>query len=188
MRSKLLLMLAILATGACRDGATTPSPTDLMQEMAADQIMYDVRHNMTSDGIRRAILHGDTAYLRDGGAKIDIVGVRMTFFDENGRESGDLTSRNGTYELRAGNMVTEGEVVLRTWAEGGERRSIETEQLHFDVNGDRLWSDVPVVMREGNQVIRGTSFTSDGRFQNVRVTRAQTEGTPGGSPEGVISF
>jgi LPS export ABC transporter protein LptC len=182
------LILALVVAGACRDGATTPSAAAAEQELAADQIMYDVRHNMTNAGIRRAVLHGDTAFLRDGGAKIDIVGVRMHFFDENGRESGDLTSRTGTYQLRAGNMVAEGGAVLRTFGAQGEQRSIETEQLHFDVNGDRLWSDVPVVMREGTQIVRGTSFTSDGRFQNVRVTRAQTQGTPSESRPGGISF
>jgi LPS export ABC transporter protein LptC len=130
---------------------------------------------MTSEGVRRGLLHGDTAYLRDGGATIDIVGLRMQFFNDGGNETGDLTSETGTYQVRIGNMVAEGNVVLRTLGEDGQPRSIETEQLHFDVNGDRLWSDRPVVMREAGRVIRGTSFNSDGRFQNVRVVRAQTD-------------
>jgi LPS export ABC transporter protein LptC len=176
MRSKFVLPL-LLVIAACQDGATTPSPADLVADMPADQIMYGVEHRMTSEGVRRAVLHGDTAYVHQGGSRFDLVGVRMVFFDETGRETGNLTSKTGTYELRAGSMLAEGEVVLRTQGENGER-TLETEQLHFSVNGDRLWSDQPVVMREGGRIVHGTSFESDGRFQNLTVARARTEGRP----------
>jgi LPS export ABC transporter protein LptC len=187
MRTKLLLFLTFLAAAGCRDGATTPSPAETTQEMVADQVMEGVTHNMTSEGIRRAIMYGDTAYVHQGGSKIDIVGVRMVFYDQNGRETGNLTSHTGTYQLRAGNMVAEGNVVLRTEGENGER-VLETEKLHFDVNGDRLWSDEAVTMREGGRVMQGTSFQSDGQFRNLTVSRAQTSGAPLNTGDGGISF
>lgn len=177
MRSKFLLSLVLLMAAGCQDGATTPSPADQPTDMPADQIMYGVEHRMTSEGVRRAVLYGDTAYVHQSGSRFDIVGVRMVFFDEAGRETGNLTSKTGTYELRAGSMLAEGDVVLHTQGESGER-TLETEQLHFSVNGDRLWSDKAVVMREGGRIVHGTSFESDGRFQNVTVVRARTEGRP----------
>jgi LPS export ABC transporter protein LptC len=187
MRSQFCWILVALALSACGQGATTPSAADTPEEMRADQIMYGVEHRMTSSGIRRAVMYGDTAYVQQGGGTIDIVGVRMVFFDENGRETGDLTSSTGSYQLRAGNMVADGNVVLRTRGDGGGRE-LETEQLHFDVNGDRLWSDKPVVMREGGREVRGTSFQSDGRFQNVTVARARTSGAPLNTGQSGISF
>lgn len=181
------LLILALSAAACGQGATTPSAAEVPAEMAADQIMYGVEHSMTNGGIRRAFLVGDTAYVQQGGSHFDMVGVRVTFFDENGRQTGELTSRTGTYQLRAGTMVAEGDVVLRTQGEQGER-VLQTETLHFDVNGDRLWSEVPVTMREGGRTVRGTSFTSDGRFQNVTVTRAQTEGAVQEPSGGGIRF
>ncbi|CAN5858178.1 hypothetical protein BH23GEM3_BH23GEM3_08640 [soil metagenome] len=172
---------------ACGTDATTPTTSDAAENLAADQIIYGLQHVMTKDGVRQALLEGDTAYLRQIGEQIDLIGVRLTFFDENGRQSGTLTSNTGTYDLRGSSMVAEGNAVLRTDGEQGER-VIETEKLHFDVQGDRLWSDEPVVMREGGSVVRGTSFRSDARFQNVTVTRAQTSGTAPPSREGGISF
>jgi LPS export ABC transporter protein LptC len=176
MRSHVLSLTLLLALAGCGSGATTPSTSAVPDSLPTDQIIYGLQHVMTKEGVRQAILYGDTAYLKQAGDQIDLVGVRLTFFDENGRESGDLRSETGTYDVRAGSMVAEGNAVLRTDGEGGER-VLETEKLHFDVTGDRLWSDVPVVMREGGNVIRGTSFRSDARFQNVTVTRAQTSGT-----------
>lgn len=178
----------MLALAACQDGATTPSPAAMLQEMPADQVMFGVEHNMTTQGIRRAVLHGDTAFVHQGGSRIDVVGVRMVFFDENGRQTGTLTSNTGTYQLRAGSMVAHGNAVLRTEGDDGTERTIETEELHFDVRGDRLWSEQPTVMREGGRILRGTSFESDGRFQNVTVRRAETDGEPLNRPGGEITF
>jgi len=187
MKFPLFLLLVLAAAGGCRNGATTPTAADGTQEMPADQVMFGVEHNMTTDGIRSAVLHGDTAYVHQGGSRIDVVGVRMVFFDDNGRETGTLTSNTGTYQLRAGSMVAEGNAVLKTKADGTER-TIETEQLHFDVKGDRLWSDQAVTMREGGRILRGNSFQSDGRFQNLTVSQAQTAGEPINSRGGGISF
>lgn len=180
MRSNRLLPLLVLLLTACGSGATTPSATDAAAELPADQVMFGLRHVMSSEGIRRALLVGDTAYFHQAGDRIDLVGVRVSFFDENGRQSGELTARTGSYERRVGTMVAEGDVVLRTEGDEGER-VLETEKLHFDVHGDRLWSDQPVVLREGGRTVHGTSFTSDGRFQNVRVQNARaSENRPGG--------
>jgi len=184
---KLLFLAAVFGLAACQDGATTPTAAEETPEMRADQIMYGVEHRMTAEGIRRAVMFGDTAYVQQGGGQIDVVGVRMVFYDENGKETGDLTSETGTYQLRAGTMVAEGSVVLRTDGDG-MRRVLETEKLHFDVNGDRLWSDAAVTMREGGRTIQGTSFQSDGRFQNVTIQRAATSGAPLNTPDGGITF
>lgn len=181
------MTVLVVATAACQSSATSPTPDGFSAEMAADQIMYGVEHRMTASGIRRAVLFGDTAYVQQGGGQIDVVGVRMVFYDENGRETGNLTSETGKYQLRAGSMIAEGNVVLRTQGEETER-VLETEQLHFDVNGDRLWSDREVAMREGGRTIRGTSFQSDGQFRNVTIQRAQTSGAPLNSPDGGITF
>lgn len=187
MRSKSLFVFVLMILAACGNDATTPSASDAPENLAADQIIYGLQHVMTKEGVRQAVLEGDTAYLRQAGGQIDLVGVRLTFSDENGRESGTLTSNTGTYDLRGSSMVAERNVVLRTHGEQGER-VLETEKLHFDVQGDRLWSDEPVVMRDGGTVVRGTSFQSDARFQNVTVTRAQTSGAAPQSREGGISF
>jgi len=186
MRS-IFIAAALVGLLGCQDGATTPTSAEETPEMQADQIMYGVEHRMTSEGIRRAVMFGDTAYMQQGGGQIDVVGVRMVFYDENGRQTGNLTSGTGTFQTRGGSMVAEGDVVLRTEGDGTER-ILETQKLHFDVNGDRLWSDVDVTMREGGRTIRGTSFTSDGRFENVTIQRAATSGAPINRPDGGISF
>ncbi|HEV2734596.1 MAG TPA: hypothetical protein VGV85_07145, partial [Longimicrobiaceae bacterium] len=49
-----------------------------------------------------------------------------------------------------------------------------SEELNYDVAGNRIWSPRPTVMKEnGREVGRGTSFESDAKFQNLTVRNAQ---------------
>ena len=49
-------------------------------------------------------------------------------------------------------------------------RVIETSELFYDPNRDRIWSDSTTVQTLANgQVARGTAFESDLEFRNVRI-------------------
>jgi LPS export ABC transporter protein LptC len=174
-RPLLALGAALAVLAAACDGATTPGAGDL-GEMPADQIAIDVRHVMTEEGVRKAVLHADTAYLYQGTSEADMTGVRLRFFDEAGREAGELTSRTGNFDMRGNRMVARGDVVLVIRDERGEPRRIETEELHYDIPADRIWSDVETSMYHQGRTLRGTSFESDIQFQNVRIREARTEG------------
>ena len=173
---KRALLLLVLAA-ACSGEATTPGRTETAAALPADNVMYGVEHAMTAGGVRKAVLFGDSAYVRQSESEIDVMGVRLTFYDENGAKSGDLTSRTGDYNMDSESMVARGNVVLNLVSRNGEpARRIESEELNFDLKGDQIWSDQPTVMRQGASVTRGTSFKSDTRFQNLSIANARTEG------------
>ncbi len=176
MQSRILLFLALLiGIAGCRDGTTAPPLAEDQAELPADQIIYDLEHKMTTEGVRKAELVGDSAYLFQSGRNMDLMGVQLSFYNENGRQTGILTSQTGNYDAQAGHMVARGNVVLVTLDTDGERR-LETEELFYDLHGDRMWSDKPVVMREAGTTMYGTSFQADARFQNRTITGARTAG------------
>lgn len=176
-----VLLASIVA--ACGGESTAPGATVGDVDLPADQIAYELQHVMTDKGVRKADLRADTAYFKESDSRVQLVGVELDFFDENGVQSGHLTSRTGDYDRRFGAMTARGAVVLTIQKDGGNRR-IETEELHYDLSGDRIWSEKPTVSREGNTVYRGSSFTSDAKFQNVKVQGATTTGgIPTGSSE-----
>ena len=178
MRRRTLTIL-LLTLAACGQDATTPPAGAEMAEMSADQVMFGLDHKMTREGLQVALLNADTAYLHEEGRRFDLVGVRLDFFNANGSPSGHLTSRTGEYRQQEQEFVARGDVVLITQTPEGERR-LETDELFYNVRGDRLWSVEPFVMTEQGRVTRGASFESDGRFNTWSVTGAQTEG---GLPE-----
>lgn len=172
---RLLALIAALGVAACDSSSTTPSAVVSTAELPADDVIYGVSHVMTRSGIRSAVLDGDTAYLHENGQRLDLKGVKLKFFAENGRETGTLTSKTGEYNVRDGVFVARGNVVLDTQGPEGTRH-LETEELHYTVNSDQLWSDVPFVLQENGRTTRGSSFRSDAKFQKWSVEGASTSG------------
>lgn len=184
MKTRLSALLAtlVLATAACQQKSTTPTATTAAGEMAADQIIYGLQHTMTTNGVRTAVLHGDTALVQQDGRRFDLTGVRLEFFDSLGHVSGNLTSESGEYRVDTGDFTARGSVVLVTKGADGQRR-LTTEELRFEPNRDQVWSPVPFVLTQNGQTTRGKSFRSDTRFRNLTVEKAQ-----GAVPGGAITF
>ena len=180
----LLAGLALLAVAACGQTSTTPMVESEAFDLRGDQMLLDIEQILTSSGIRTAVLRSDTAFIYDEDRRVDLSVVRITFHDESGAEAGHLTSRKGEYHIDTGAFTALEDVVLITEGANGERH-LETEQLHYDVRGDRISTTAPFILREAGRVSRGTSFRSNSAFTIWEVTGAETQGSVAG--EG-ISF
>jgi LPS export ABC transporter protein LptC len=172
------LVLSALLLGGCGDDATTPSATADSETLPTNDVIYGVHQVMTKNGVRTGVVDSDTAYMRNS-QTFDLRVVHITFFNDNGTESGTLTAKTGEYSGGSGSFVARGDAVLIT--KGPDPRRIESEELHYDVKSDLLWTEKPFVMYQGSQVTRGKSFRSDSKFQAFTVTGASTTG---GLPKG----
>jgi len=170
-----ILVVTALTLSGCGSESTTPGTVTNVADLPADNIIHGLIHRMTKDGIRTGELRGDTAFLFEADRRLDLQGVNLTFYGDNGQQTGTLTSETGEYRMGTGSFVARGSVVLITESPTGTRR-VETEELHYDVPGDELWSDVAFVMTESGRVTRGTSFRSDANFERWSVTDARTSG------------
>lgn len=167
--------LALVVVG-CGAGGQDPIAGEEYLKMPADQVMFDVEHHITKDGVRQALLEADTAYLYEDSARVEVRRVHLTLFNEKGEQTAELTSLGGVLNTRTQAMVARGNVVLVTRTRD---RRIETQELHYDPPGDRIWSDVATTLTEGGTVVRGTGFTSDGQLRNLQVRQ------PTGKVEGL---
>ncbi len=174
MRRIATVVLVTLLSAGCRQDSVAPSAAD-SADMPADQIVIGIEHVMTENGVKQAVLHGDTAYLHESDERWDLIGVRSEFFDETGRQSGHLTSETGEYNSRTGDFVARGNVVLVTEDDDGTRE-IRTEELFYELASDRLWSEVPVVITEGGRTTRGSSFRYNAVTETWTIADAQTSG------------
>jgi LPS export ABC transporter protein LptC len=166
---RFFLLTSAVLLGACSK-AQTPTGEDF-QSISADMIMVGMTQNMTADGLRRARLQGDSAFVFEDSAKVKVKGVNLTIFNEQGLESARLTSRFGDFNTQNQGMIARGTVVLVTT--GATPRRIETEELHYDPETHKLWSTVKTLMVEGGSRITGDGFTADDKFENVSVTHPQ---------------
>lgn len=178
-------LLAALVTAACgEEQAPEPSGPDF-GELEADQVMVDVEHYMTREGVRRAHLTADTVYLLDEGSTAHLRHFTVDFFGEQGERTSVLRAVDGLYEMRAGDMRAREDVRV---VDAAESQRLRTEELIYDAETDRLRSEDDFVLLRGRDTIRGTGFVTDPGLDSLRTRRPSmvsppAEGTPGAPPD-----
>lgn len=166
----LLRLLALLLVAACGRSSADPMVAEF-DSLPADQVMTAMEFNATSEGIRSAKLLADTAFMYDDSSVSHLRGVELDMFDAAGAGTAHLTSTAGTFNSQTQAMTATGDVVLLVLNDG---RRIETEELHYDPETRRLWSDVQTRMTEADgNVTTAASFTADDQFRNIQFQNAR---------------
>lgn len=169
-----LPLLAAIALGCSEDG-TPPSAVAVAD--TADQVFFGLRHHLTLDGMLRAELEADTAYFYQVPQRADLRGVHVIFYSPQGERTSDLTSRDGTYDWRSGNMEARGNVVAVT----PDGRCLTTSLLRYDRPTNKISGPSDFVFDGPDRHLEGESFTSDPDFRNVATTRPRRGGVGQGS-------
>ncbi len=171
MRTRLAPILVAVAlpllVGGCEEPVDTPLAPPELLELGADFVQYGMTTFLSSSGVREGRVEADTAYAFTDSSKVVLQGMRLIFYDENGGPRATVTALGGELDERTDAMIARGDVVLRVHGDG---RVIETSELFYDPNRDRIWSDSTTVQTlASGQVTRGTAFESDLEFRNVRI-------------------
>ena len=170
-----MAMAALAAAAAACEGAPASSGP-VAADADATQRTYGMNLKLTENGVLKADVYGDTAFTRPNTDVTEIRGVKLTFYDQQGKKPGTLTSKTGEYDAGTGIMVARGNVVLITHNEKGEKRTIRSEELHYDQRGDRVWSERETFVEEATQTFVSQGFTSDTRFTNIQGRNAKSTG------------
>ncbi len=163
------MRLAVLGTvlgglllAACGEQTPPPTLSDAGLFLDADGIVMGGDHHFTKEGVRTAFLVFDTAYQWRDSTNISLRGVNLTVYEEGlGTERARVTSRSGTMDSRGERLTARGDVVLIVPA---DNRRITTQELHYDPQAGRIWSDSAFVMEHGGRTTRGRAFRTDTDF------------------------
>lgn len=96
-------------------------------------------------------------------------GARIEFFDDGGAVSSTLDSRYGVRYEEDDRVLLRDSVVWRSV--GGDR--LDTEELHWDPVGQKIYSDRFVRLRQADKEITGVGFESNQDFSRARVLAVQ---------------
>jgi LPS export ABC transporter protein LptC len=127
--------------------------------------MFGVRLVLSDHGVQRALMEADTAFTYEDNSHTELRTVRSTFFTETGVKNATLTSRQGTYNVRTGNMEARGNVVVIS--EDGRR--LETPQLRYDPGRNEISGDSAFVLTRPGDVLEGTGFVTDPNLTRINV-------------------
>ena len=138
----------------------------------ADQILINMTHFVTIDGVQRAKVTADTAYFYSPTQSAELRKVHITFYDPQGNVTTNLTCRDGTYRWQSGDMEGRGNVRAVTT----DGRTLRTEVLRYSQTRNEVSSDRQFVFDGPNRHIEGQGFTSDPEFRNVTAKRPKGTG------------
>ena len=128
-------LLGAWALSAC-DTGIKPTAT-ISAADSADQVLDSMSHYMTSGGVMRAHVLADTAYFYSPSQTAELRQVHITFYDTRGAQTSTLTSREGTYHWRTGDMEARGSVVVvRT-----DGATLRTEVIRYSQAKNQVSSD-----------------------------------------------
>ena len=158
----------LLALAACQDQGATPPVAVRTAPDTADQTLFGVRVVMADRGVQRALLEADTAFTYEDNTRFELRTVRSTFFTETGVKDATLTSREGTYNVRSGNMEARGNVIVIS--EDGRR--LETPQLRYDPGRNEISGDSAFVLTRPDDILTGIGFITDPDLTRIRIIKA----------------
>lgn len=159
----------VLAVSACRHAKTPVLAAHDALADSADQIMFKAVANLTDRGVLKGQMRCDTGYFFDDNTRLVGRTVQVTFFTVTGARNGVLTSREGTYSERSGNMIAHGNVVVIS--EDG--RHLTTPYLTFTQTTNQIASDSVFTLTDSTgRRLDGIGFISDPDMDHMRCLRA----------------
>lgn len=160
-------VLAAAALVACKsERAPTVVAASALPD-SAEQVMFRLRHQLTTGGVRRANLLADTAFFYDDGNRIQMRRVRVVFFTAAGDSSSVLTARNGRYDVRLQRVEGRGDVVVTTT----DGKRLTSPQLVYDRVLNQITSDTAFTFTEPGRTLSGIGLRADPQLRNVQVLR-----------------
>src|SRR5882762_5425987 len=164
-----ILFNAVLAS--CKSGTPVTATQAVLD--SADQVLIGMTHYVTESGVLRARVRSDTAYFFSNTQRAELRNVHVTFYDQTGRPTSTLTSREGTNHWRTGDMEARGNVVV---VRDKDAATMKTEVMYYNQVRNEVSSDNRFVWDEPGRHVEGDGFTSDPEFKKITAQRPHGTG------------
>lgn len=164
-------LCSMLLGVACK--SSTPVTATQVVLDSADQVLLGMNHYVTDGGVLRAQVRADTAYFFSNSQRAELRNVHVTFYDETGKPTSTLTSKEGTHHWRTGDMEARGNVVVVRDKDGGTMR---TEVMDYNQVRNQVSSDKDFDFLAPDRHIQGRGFTSDPEFKKITATSPRGTG------------
>ena len=128
--------------------------------------MINMENVITVEGVREGEIYADTAYFWNDSTFYLLKNPVLVLFNEMGAQKARVVSKEGIMNMTTDELTARGNVVL-TVQEGARR--VESQELNYEPNGDRIWSDSLTTMFEEGVVLEGLGFASDLDFRIMTV-------------------
>ena len=157
---------------ACAD-RKAPEPSDVDPYLDAPlHLSHDITVKFYDSADVRAVLDAGIAYVYENRKETSMGGgVKVVFFDRRtGMAAATLTSDSAIIDDRSRDMVAIGNVVVIS---DSSQTTLNTEQLIWDQETEKIKTDEDVVIRTPTEVIEGTGLVSDQYLTAYRIFKVR---------------
>jgi len=161
---------------ACGGSGEPPIAANLPD--SADQVAWDVVHQITVDGILRVKLYSDTVFFYQASQSADLRGVTVEFYSAEGKLSSTVRSREGTYEWRTQAMEARGDVV----GTSPDGRRLDTSILRYDRVKDQVSGPNAFMIDGPDSHLEGDGFTANPDLTEIVAVRPRSGRAEANSP------
>ena len=147
---------------SCSNNQEEPSGPRSEIEGLPDQESWNSNILITRDGRRIASYNSkNETVLKDS--------IHIDFYDQEGNHNSVLTAKEGLVYNQNNNMVAFGNVIVVS----DSGIVLETEELKWNNQRQKIISDVPVVFTTDTEKLLGDSFVSDPDLKNYEIKNAR---------------
>lgn len=168
-----LVLCALAAVGAvggaCNRPATSASPQQRTAADSAEQVMYNARMTIASNGVRRGEAAGDTILAFDAATRFDIRPMRVQFATPLGRPLAAIIAPRGEYSVTRSVLETRGPVTVTSDTTG---RRVTTTAVRYDLTTNVIASDSAFTATSGTRRLTGVGFTADPGLFSIKCLRS----------------
>ena len=158
---------AALVAGACRQEEELPPPPKNMPT----QVIANFTLTETEGEHPAWRLTAKRAEIFEDANEAKVYDVKVDFFEE-GVYSSTLTSRQGRVDLLRHGMTAQGNVILVSRKDGAV---LKTEELKWDPDQNRVYSDAYCTLERGPSIMRGQGFTATPGLESFSTHRLNAD-------------
>jgi hypothetical protein len=158
LRLLLGLLLTAIASAACETETTSANPSLRTSTDSAEQVMYNGRMIIASNGVRRGVVSGDTVLTFDAATRFDLRPLTIEFQTALGRPLAVVTAPGGVYTVERSMIETRGAVTILS---DTTRRRVTATAVRYDPTANLIASDSAFTATSGTRQLTGIGFTAD---------------------------
>ncbi|MEO0079042.1 MAG: LPS export ABC transporter periplasmic protein LptC [candidate division WOR-3 bacterium] len=157
--SPLLILVLCLLAANCHD-KPAPSSTQALPNQVIEQFTLDE----TASGQRLYSLTADQAFVFDPARRVDVIRLRVEFYDEDGRVHSVLVADQGTIYQNE-NLVARGAVSVRT----ADSTLLLTDSLTWNNLAQQVQTDAAVEIITPRGRVKGNGLVSDAALTKIEI-------------------
>lgn len=165
MRLLLFIIMILMLITSCQDEVKPIPDGSIADGEIPSQESWNSKILISDDGMLKAIIYSDHIEVYDERKETLLDGVKINFFDENEKQSSQLTSKRGRVDDKTQDMFAIDSVV----AKNDSGTVLRTDELKWENKSRKIMTDKFVTITTNDERIEGYGFISDQGLKNYTI-------------------